>query len=259
MRHPGGWGTWVIGTWNFWDPMILWGSMKNSKKDVKMSKRGQNVKKMSKCQKDVKCQNVKHTDWRRFTKEINSHNEVHTYWCQFWHQIWRSPKLFKNTFYAHFEGFWSPSYVTSKLTSVCVNFIVSIFFFLWTSSIVHVFDFLTFDIFLTTWHLFNIFLITSHIFNFLTHGHWGILVNTADRDEAPWGMGHMGDGAHGQWGTWTTGHMGNGTWAKRIMVNIKDRAGVPWGMGHMGDGAHGQWGTWAIWHMIITSLILHGS
>ena len=19
---------------------------------------------------------------------------------------------------------------------------------------------------------------------------------------APWGMGHMGDGAHGQWGTW---------------------------------------------------------
>ena len=31
-------------------------------------------------------------------------------------------------------------------------------FFLWTSSIVHVFDFLTFDIFLTTWHLFDIFL-----------------------------------------------------------------------------------------------------
>ena len=30
----------------------------------------------------------------------------------------------------------------------------------------------------------------------------------------PWGMGHIGDGAHGQWGTWTTGHMGNGTWAK---------------------------------------------
>ena len=28
------------------------------------------------------------------------------------------------------------------------------------------------------------------------------MVNTADRDGAPWGMGHMGDGAHGQWGTW---------------------------------------------------------
>ena len=32
-------------------------------KDVKMSKRCQNVKKMSKCQKDVKCQKVKHTDY----------------------------------------------------------------------------------------------------------------------------------------------------------------------------------------------------
>ena len=57
-----------------------------------MSKRCQNVKKMSKCQKDVKmskrCQNVKmskrcqmsisqtHRLWRRFTKKINSHNEV---------------------------------------------------------------------------------------------------------------------------------------------------------------------------------------
>ena len=50
-------------------------------------------------------------------------------------------------------------------------------------------------------------------------GQMGIMVNTEDRDEVPWGwgtwvMGHMGDGAHGQWGTWTTGHMGNGAWAK---------------------------------------------
>ena len=30
-----------------------------------------------------------------------------------------------------------------------------------------------------------------------------------DRDEAPWGMGHMANGAHGQ-----QGHIGNGTWAK---------------------------------------------
>ena len=27
------------------------------------------------------------------------------------------------------------------------------------------------------------------------------MVNTEYRDEAPWGMGHMGDGAYGQWGT----------------------------------------------------------
>ena len=26
-----------------------------------------------------------------------------------------------------------------------------------------------------------------------THGQWGIMVNTADRDGAPWGIGHMGD------------------------------------------------------------------
>ena len=45
-------------------------------------------------------------------------------------------------------------------------------------------------------------------------GQMGIMVNTEDRDEAHWGMGHMGDGAHGQWGTWTMGHMGNGTWVK---------------------------------------------
>ena len=127
---PWGWGTWVMGTWNFWDPMILWGSMKNSKKNVKMSKRCQNVKKDVKMSK--RCQMSKsqtHRLWRRFTKKINSHNEVHTYWHQFWHQIWRSPKLFKNTFYAHFESFRSPSYVTSKLISVCVNLIMSIYFF----------------------------------------------------------------------------------------------------------------------------------
>ena len=28
----------------------------------------------------------------------------------------------------------------------------------------------------------------------------GIMVNTEDRDGAPWGMEHMGDGPHGQSG-----------------------------------------------------------
>ena len=56
------------------------------KKDVKLSQRCQAVTKMSSCQKDVKlskrCQMSKsqtHRLWRRFTKKINSHNEVHTY------------------------------------------------------------------------------------------------------------------------------------------------------------------------------------
>ena len=47
-------------------------------------KRCQVVKKMSSCQKDVKCQKVKHTDYGGGSqKKINSHNEVHTYLCQF--------------------------------------------------------------------------------------------------------------------------------------------------------------------------------
>ena len=56
----------------------------------------------------------------------------------------------KAHFYAHFEGFWSPSYLMSKLTSICVNLIMSIHFFCEPPPSVHVFDFLTFDIFLTT-------------------------------------------------------------------------------------------------------------
>ena len=33
------------------------------------------------------------------------------------------------------------------------------------------------------------------------HGQRCIMVNIKDRDGVPWVMGHMGDGAHGQWGT----------------------------------------------------------
>ena len=39
------------------------------------------------------------------------------------------------------------------------------------------------------------------------HGQRGIMVNIEDRDEVPRGMRHMGDWAHGQWGTWAIGHM----------------------------------------------------
>ena len=100
-------------------------------------------------------------------KKINSHNEVHTYWCQFWYQIWRSAKLFKNTFYAHFEAFWSPSYVMSKLRSICVNLIMSIYYFF--VNLLHSPCVWLFDTFLTTWHLFD-----------------------------TWAIGHMGNGVHGQ-------------------------------------------------------------
>ena len=44
-----------------------------------------------------------------------------------------------------------------------------------------------------------------------THGQWdmgkGVSWLISKRDEVPWGMGHMGDGAHGQWGKWAIGHM----------------------------------------------------
>ena len=58
------------------------------------------------------------------------------------------------------------------------------------------------------------------------------------------GMGHMGNGSHGQWDTGGMGHMGNeahwgvwvqgygGTWAQGVWGTR--------GMGHVGNGAHGQ-------------------
>ena len=86
--------------------------------------------------KDVKYQIVKQLNYiEEVHKKLNWHNEVHTCSHQFWCHRWRSLKLVKNIFCEHLEGFWQPSYVTSKLMSLCVNLIVSRYF-LWTSSIV---------------------------------------------------------------------------------------------------------------------------
>ena len=70
-----------------------------------------------------------------------------------------------------FEQFWWPSYLTSKLMSLCVNLIMWIYFFLWTSSIVCVFWlFWHFDIFFGHfWHLIDIFdILTSFNLNHLS-------------------------------------------------------------------------------------------
>ena len=178
-----------------------------------MSTRCQNVKKMSNCQKDVKlskrcqvdkCQKSQISGlWRRFTKIINWHNKVYRYWCQVWCQIWRSPKLFRNTFYAHFEGFWLPSYVISKLISLCVNLIMSIYF-LWTF---HSPDIWFFD----NRHLFyNLtsfdILLPHHLCAYSwEQGWWGIWamwhVPLLDLHGGTV-MGYMGNRAHGQWSTW---------------------------------------------------------
>ena len=105
-----------------------------------------------------------HQNWSKIlSMDILRVLDHHHIWCQNWHQyVW--------TLLCQFN------------------------FFLWTSSIVYVFDFLTFDIFLTTRHLFDNFF--WHMGN-RTYGQWEIMVNTLDRDGAPWGRGHMGDGAHG--------------------------------------------------------------
>ena len=96
--------------------------------------------------------------WRRFTKK----NKLTQWGSHILTSILTSHMMVtKNPQNVHrnyiFGQFCWPSYLMSKLTSISVNLIMSIYFFLWTSSIVCMFDFLIFDIFLTTWHLFDIF------------------------------------------------------------------------------------------------------
>ena len=110
----------------------------------------------------------------------------------------------KVTKIAQNEGFWWPSYVTSKLTSISVNLIVSIYFFVnllhspgvWFFDIWHLFDNLT-----SFWHL---------TYNM---GTWWICAGSCVQWILPiptrsrWGtgvMGHMGNG-NGQWGPWVIG------------------------------------------------------
>ena len=63
--------------------------------------------------------------WMRFIKILTWHNEVHTPWDQIWSHIWWSLKTFKNLIKYVLEHFWWSSYFTLKLTSLCVNLIVS--------------------------------------------------------------------------------------------------------------------------------------
>ena len=98
----------------------------------------------------------------------------------------------------HFEGFWSPSYVMSKLTSICVNLIMSIFFFV---NLLHSPCVWLFDI----WHLFD---------NLTSFWQLDIFFDI-------WAMGNVG-----KWVSWLIlkiemGHLGGwGTWAMRHMVNM---------------------------------------
>ena len=120
------------------------------------------VKMMSSCQKDVKlskrCQmskNQTHRLWRRFTKKLNWHNEVHTHWHQFLTSHMMVTKNPQNVHRKCFWGFLVTIICDVKNWRQCVWTSLCQFIFLWTSSIVYVFDCLTFDIFLTIWHLFD--------------------------------------------------------------------------------------------------------
>ena len=79
MGHMGNeahWGLWVQGdgahghrgygvqgVWAMWAMGPMGNLLPKYQKDVKLSKRCQVVKKMSSCQKDVKCQKMKHLDY----------------------------------------------------------------------------------------------------------------------------------------------------------------------------------------------------
>ena len=109
-----------------------------------MSKRCQIIKKMS----NVKSQT--HRLWRRFTK--NRHNEF-THIDAILTSNMKVTKNVQKHFLCTFWGFWSAIICDVKIDiNMCEPHYVN--FFLWTSSIV-MFDFLTFDIFLTSWHPFN--------------------------------------------------------------------------------------------------------
>ena len=109
--------------------------------------------------------------WRRFTKKLSSHNEVHIYWHQFWRQKYEGNQNCSKTLSMNILSIFGHHHMRHQnwhqyvWTSLCQ------FIFLCTSSIVHVFNFLTFDIFLTTWHLFD------NLTSFLIYGQWDTWAN----------------------------------------------------------------------------------
>ena len=93
--------------------------------------------------------------WRRFTKKINWHNEVHTYWCQFYvryegHQNY--PKILSLNILRVFSDhhLWHHNWCQYLWTSLCqFNFLVNLLHSLgvWFFDIWHLFDNLT-----SFWH-----------------------------------------------------------------------------------------------------------
>ena len=175
--------------------------MSKCQKDVKLSKRKSN------CQKDVKLTNVKKVKSLDYEggsqKIINWHNKVYRYWCQKdvkyeGHQ--NCPKILSMHTLRVFgyHHMWYQNWCQYVWTSLCQ-------FIFCELSIVQVFDFLTIDIFLTTWH----HLIFCCQITYVPHysweqGWWGIWamwhVPLLDLHGGTV-MGYMSNRVHGQWST----------------------------------------------------------
>ena len=170
---------------------------------------------MSKCQKDVKmskrCQMSK--SQTQTIEKVHKKNKLTKWGSHILMSILTSnmkvTKIVQKHFLCTFWGFLVTIICDVKIdVNMCEPHYVNLFF-LWTSSIVYVFDFLTFDIFLTTWHLFYSLTSFWQLDIFLTYG-----------QQDTWAMGHMGKGVSwlilkiemeylGGWGTWAMRHTGN--------------------------------------------------
>ena len=132
------------------------------------------VKKMSSCQKDGKCQKVKHVDYGGGSqKKIDIMSFTHTDVKYEGHQ--NCSKTLSMYILRVFgdHHMWCQNWCQYLWTSLC-QFII----FLWTSSKVYVFDFLTFET--SFWHMSN-----GHMGN----GHMGKVVSWLILQIE---MGHLG-------------------------------------------------------------------
>ena len=132
---------------------------------------------------------------------INWHNEVHTYWHQILMSNMKVTKIGQKYFLCAFWRIFVTIICDVKI-NICEPHYVWISF-LWTFSIVHVFDFLTFDIFLTTFHHLTYCCPITYVLHYSwEQGWWGIWamwhVPLLDLHRGRV-MGHM----FGQLGTWS--------------------------------------------------------
>ena len=166
------------------------------------------VKKMSSCQKDVKLSKRCQISKNQTPEEVHKKNKLTQWGSQILTSILTSQMMVtKNPQNVHRKYFWAVLITFISDVKIDINMCEPHYvnlFFLWTSSIVCMFDYLTFDIFLTTWHLFDTWLITwahgEHVQDHVFNEYCQYLLDP-DGGQGWWGtraMGHMGNGAHVQ-------------------------------------------------------------